>query len=150
MPVRVVVDGRTAQISLVNPGRGVLVVEEAGHKAGVAPPPLRRKEPELVLQDRAAERSTEVVDIVDGTDGGQATCFQVGRNARAVQAVIRVTGEGITTELVASRLRHEIDLNAAQLEFRRVATELDRDLLGAGGIEVKSCAGIPCLHRIPS
>src|SRR5437773_10259777 len=73
MPVRVVVDGRTAQIRLVNPGRGVLVVEEAGHKPGVAPPAWGRKEPELVLQDRAAERPSEVVAQVDGTAGGQAT-----------------------------------------------------------------------------
>src|SRR5262252_3300899 len=114
--VRAVVDRRPAQVRLIGPRRRVLVVEQPRHELRVAPPAVGGEEPQSVLPNRAADRSADLVYVIDRSNGRQAARLQVIWYRGGVEPVVRKRAEQVPVIGVAAGFRDEIHLDAAQLE----------------------------------
>ena len=138
MVLEVLVVARDArQIRLVEQRALQLVEVTALDVPRSAPPPLGREEPELVANDRTAERAAVVVRMPDGDVGIQPARAQVVIQVAALQLRTRVRHAQASGELIAAILLDDVDLNAAAHRFGGHAARLDDDLLERLRIEAE-------------
>ena len=103
----------------------VLIVETetaVGIKAvrddvGVADVAVRAEEPQLVLDDRSAERRIEVVDVLNAVTGRESFGLQLVGEVVALKTVTGVTEEARAAQAVAAFFRNQIDEQSAARHF---------------------------------
>ena len=108
-----------------------VVVKAIRHGRPCPPPPERVVEPQLVLDDRPADRFRVVVDLVELADVDTQSC-QLRRRVVGHPAAGGVAGVALPAEDVPALLGNQGQHHAAGLHLRgaAAAARLDRHLLG--------------------
>jgi hypothetical protein len=96
--------------------------------------PVRGEEPQRVLQDRAAQRRVDVIQLLDLVNRGQPLRPQPIVQVAALQRAVAEVSEQEAAVAIAPFLRNQVDADAAVRRLGRVSAKLEVELLYFGGI----------------
>src|SRR5262249_6653474 len=102
-----------------------------------APPPVRREEPELVLDDRPSKRAAVVVRMPDRNVRAQSTRTQIVIQVATLQLRTGVRRAQASRELIAAVLLDDVDLDSAPHRLGGHAARLDDHFLERLRIETE-------------
>src|SRR5262245_19996467 len=133
VPPFAVVFGLRGEIRVVVPPgvvAGVLVVPHAGHRLPVVLIAVGAEEPQLVADDRTAERWVDVPEPDWLQRGGQPLRLLVGAEVVGHQPAPRAVDEEASGKPVSTLLADDVQLRPAGGRFTEATTEGEHDLLG--------------------
>ena len=98
--------------------------------------PEAAEEPQLVLNDRAAEHRVDVPELLHAVDRFQPAVDEILRQVVGLEIRCREIAEDVTAERVAAFFRDQVDADAAAGGVRGAAAGLVHHLLRAGVVHV--------------